>query len=69
MDNQLVALECMKLALTLTNPSVDARDKVVATTTEFLYDAIQRIAAKEIDGGEVKQTRRGRPPKPCAEEV
>ena len=67
MDEKEIALECMKLALTITSPSVDKRDEVIVTTAKMLYSGLQDIVSKHSltdepsEENEVKQVRRGRP--------
>lgn len=64
MDDRELAVECLKIAKDITSPSVDDRKKAIAETAKFLYSELTML---QNATQEVKQTRRGRPPKPCAE--
>jgi hypothetical protein len=59
-----IALECIKLAVTITSPSVNDRFQIVADTATKLYSHINLMVEMPQEEQQSDKPRRGRPPKP-----
>lgn len=67
MKNSEVMLECLKLGLALTSPTVADRTNCVVETAKLLYSECIALDSKNPDADTSGQKPRGRPPKPRAE--
>ncbi len=73
MDDRTLFVECMKLAASLSSPSMHDRVGFVAQSGKVLYDAVTVLLPSKQSIDETVATadtpKRGRPPKPRADAV
>lgn len=70
MDKLAIKLECLKMGLALTSPTVADRTKEVVHTAKILYDEIIATEQGSFEGDTLVTKVRGKPgrkPKPPAE--